>query len=235
MTPAFAGLARIEMRLVVRRRSLWTALAPAYLLVLLLCATSAGLNAAQGTARVADWAVLMNMLLGLIFSATFVGTLGIKGCDGMSQICRSAPVPGWQQLALRVVGVLSVTLPTLVVLVMLGLWLGITERSWNSLLAAPMAFLTITVPGALIILGLDAVFEWLLPVAFARITAVVVWGWAAFFDTPTIPGPSLGEPSSPREVLSSPAPSSGPTSRHAATPSTSPGATSPLCSFSVSC
>lgn len=191
MNGTLAGLIGVETRVILRRRSLWIALIPAYLVVTLLAVTSPGLNTGDGAGRVADWATMFNMLLGLVFSATFVGALGVRGDDGLSQLQRSTPTAMWKQLLARVAGTLTVTLPVLAILLALGIYLGVTDGAWISVPAAVAVYLLLTLPAVILILGIAALLEALLPTAFARVGAVILWAWAALFDTPTIPGPSL--------------------------------------------
>lgn len=146
MNGTLAGLIGVETRVILRRRSLWIALIPAYLVVTLLAVTSPGLNTGDGAGRVADWATMFNMLLGLVFSATFVGALGVRGDDGLSQLQRSTPTAMWKQLLARVAGTLTVTLPVLAILLALGIYLGVTDGAWISVPAAVAVYLLLTLP-----------------------------------------------------------------------------------------
>lgn len=184
------ALARTHTKIAGRQKALWFTVIPLAGLATLLALTSA---ARPGTGDVEDLAFAAKMIAifsGIAYAAAFAGFFTTASSLGMQELEASSPVSPLALRSARVIGAFTVVItPAAIVLLAMGVAQTLNGYPW-SIPAALAVLVTIVAPAALIAMSISGVAGALLPRAFGRIVAALLWFYLVF-STPLIPLPTI--------------------------------------------
>ena len=184
------ALTGTHIKIAGRQKALWFTVIPLAGFATLLALTSA---VRPGTGDMEDLAFTAKMIAlfsGIAYSAAFAGFFTSASRLGMQELEASAPTTPLSVRSARVFGAFVVViLPAAVVLLVMGLAQTMNGHPW-SIPAAIAVLVTIVAPAALIAMSISGVAGALLPRAFGRIVAVLLWFYLVF-STPLIPLPTV--------------------------------------------
>lgn len=184
--------ARAEITMMLRSRMLWVAVAPLAALSLLLALTSprgAGLPPAS---RVADTAVMMNLLAGFGLTMAMADRLRWHRRTGLGDLLAATPGSASARMAGTLIGAATVALaPTTAALLAYGAGTAVAAGSPGSFGTALAAVVVILIPSGLLVTTFTAVAGLVLPVTIARIGAAGVWAWATVLNPRVLPIPTV--------------------------------------------
>ena len=172
----FANLVRVHSRIARRQKALWYTSIPLTLFAVLV---SFGGGRAPHTGGVEDivyTAQIVAIFVGVAYAAAFTDLLAAPARLGVGELESSVPATPMTLRAARVTG------PFAVVVVP-------AHGRWGSLPAALAVAASLVAPAVLCAMAISALAGSLLPQAFARVAAVLVWFYLVF-STPTIPVPA---------------------------------------------
>lgn len=183
------GLSRVHARMARRQKALWFTTVPLTALAALI---AIGNRSAPGTGGVEDLAFTGQMLAiftGIAYTAAFADFFTTPAKLGVHELEASAPITPVVLRLARVLGsFLIVTLPSFVVLLVMGIVQTVNGSPW-SIPGAVAVMLTVVGPAALIAMTLSGLAGAVLPSALGRIVAVVLW-FALVLSSPMIPIPT---------------------------------------------
>lgn len=184
------GIADIHSRIARRQRALWLVAIPLTGFAVFLGIISPEAPHTGGPADLAFVGQMIATFSGIAYAAAFSDFFTDPARLGIHELEAASPVRGVILRAGRVLGTFSVVVaPSFLALLILGVVQAITGDPW-SIPAAFAVVATIVGPAALIALLISGVAGTLLPRAFGRIVAVLIWFWLAF-STPLLPIPTV--------------------------------------------
>ena len=185
----FANLVRVHSRIARRQKALWYTSIPLTLFAVLV---SFGGGRAPHTGGVEDivyTAQIVAIFVGVAYAAAFTDLLAAPARLGVGELESSAPATPMTLRAARVTGPFAVVVvPPLVALLAMGA-VQAAHGGGGSLPAALAVAASLVAPAVLCAMAISALAGSLLPQAFARVAAVLVWFYLVF-STPTIPVPA---------------------------------------------
>ncbi|MGW4383342.1 hypothetical protein [Kitasatospora sp. NPDC004531] len=189
---ALAVTARYEFRMATRAKVLWFAVLPLLGIATLVLITSPRIGAEDSaTAKVAGWAVVLNLVttvgLGVALADRFVRIRGL----GLTELLESTPASTTGRMAGTLLGSLAAALaPVALLMVVAGGWFAVADRSPAALGWAVVAFLTVIVPGALLLSTFSSSAALWVPLPVARVLSALLWFWLTAFSSSVVPTPS---------------------------------------------
>lgn len=188
-----AASARCDVVMTLRSRLLWLAVAPLAALSLLLAFTShhGGASAGPG-ARVADTAVMVNLIGGLGLAMALADRFRWHRRIGLADLLAATPGSPTARLAGTLAGSAAVALvPMAAALLVFGVVTAIDTGGVRPVATALAGIVLVLVPGGLVVAALAALAGLVLPVTIARIAVAGVWGWATIFNSRVLPLPTV--------------------------------------------
>ncbi|KAA8886361.1 hypothetical protein F3087_24295 [Nocardia colli] len=190
---ALGATIRYEALLALRHRVVWLSLIPLCALIMLLGGFPRGRNRTDAIAAIGDTALLLNFLGSIGIAVALADRLAGQRRPGLRELFDATPAGG----RTRSVGILLgpwlvASVPGVLILLVMGLWLSITSSGPRPLVAAVIGLLTIVLPGSLLLTVLTNVVSLLLPSAVARVLTVPFWYWATAL-TPLVPIPTVAK------------------------------------------
>lgn len=182
-----AALFRLEVLMLIRRRSSLVVVGLIALMLLLTLTKSAG----TGTAAIANRAIGLMFFVPIGVGILLSDRLVRDRQQGLSDLLASTPVPLWRRGLMVALG--SLTGPCLIVtgtLMVISLVHAALERDPALLLSGLLVSVTVIVPGLLVVTTLSWLLGLLLPLPAARVIVVGFWLWACMLNPHVIPVPS---------------------------------------------
>lgn len=184
------SLVRITLLMFYRRKALWIASIPLALFALFLAYSSPispGLNTMQGLVFTGQ---VLAIFTSLAYAASFSNLMTAGRQTGMDELESTSPLPMAVIRSAHILGAWVICISSsLLFLVLIAVHQAINGNGKAILVALAVA-LVILAPSILIAIGISALLGALLPTIVARILAVLVWAWLAFY-TPLLPLPTL--------------------------------------------
>jgi ABC-2 type transport system permease protein len=181
-----------EFRMAARARVLWFAVLPLLVISALVLITSPRIGAEHSAAaKVAGWAVVVNLIttvgLGVALADRFVRIRGL----GLTELLEATPASTTGRMAGTLFGALAAALaPVALLMIVVGGWFTVTDRAPAALGWAVIAFLTVIVPGALLLATFSATLALWVPLPVARVLSALLWFWLTAFSSRVVPVPS---------------------------------------------
>nr|ADK32547.1 putative ABC permease [Microbispora corallina] len=184
--------ARSEITMILRSRMLWMAVAPLAALSLLLAFTSThGADVGPG-GRVADTAVMVNLLAGFGLAMAMADRFRWHRRTGLADLLAATPGSASARMAGTLTGSVAVALaPPAAALLVYAVVTAVREGSLSPVGASLASVVVILLPGGLLIAAFSALAGLVLPVTVARIGAAGVWGWATVLNSRVLPIPTV--------------------------------------------
>lgn len=173
-----------------RQKALWFTAIPLTAFAALLAIISPARPGTGGSADLAFTGTIIAIFTGIAYSAAFADFFTAPARLGMQELEASTAVPTLALRAGRVLGAFAVVVtPSLLVLLLMGISQTIGGHPW-AIPAALAVTVTIIAPAALVAMSLSGLIGALLPRAFGRIVAMLIWFYLVF-STPMLPLPTL--------------------------------------------
>ncbi|MFD7643995.1 hypothetical protein ACFV4P_25465 [Kitasatospora sp. NPDC059795] len=192
VTTAVAVTAAYEFRMATRAKVLWFAVLPLLAIATVVLATSPRIGAEDSAAaKVGGWAVVINLIttvgLGVALADRFVRIRGM----GLTELLESTPASTAGRMAGTLVGSLAAALaPVALLMVVVGGYFTVADGSPAALGWAVVAFLTVIVPGALLLSTFASTAALWVPLPVARVLSALIWFWMTAFSSNVVPTPS---------------------------------------------
>jgi ABC-2 type transport system permease protein len=187
LPPALTGALTYEFKMAARRKVLWLSVLPLLALSAFLVLTSPRPAGLPVMGKMAVWGVIINMITTLGLGVALADRFTTRGA-GLNDLLKATPTSVTARMLGTLTGSLAAALtPAATVMVLAGVGVGISSGDPVALLWAVVAFLTIILPGALMLTTFSATAGLLLPVPVARVLAVAAWFWATIFNTSLVP------------------------------------------------
>lgn len=184
------SLLRITLLTFYRRKALWIASIPLALFALFLAYASPmspGLNTMQGLVFTGQ---VLAIFTSLAYAASFSNLMTAGKRTGMDELESTSALPMAVIRSAHVLGAwVTCISSSLLFLVLIAVYQAF-HGSGEAIITALAVALVILSPSILIAMGVSALLGALLPTVPARILAVLVWAWLAFY-TPLLPLPTL--------------------------------------------
>lgn len=186
------ALCRLEILRLVRDWKVVAGLAPMLALTILLGIGNPTLTGAAPVNQIVQWAMMAVTFTGFGYCVAFVDAAPSSRDDrrGTDELLASTPCLRSVHVAVRLVASLSLTLPVLVLLLVVGTIALIPGQGASALAAAVPAYVLIVLPGVLVSLALASALGAYLRPALARVLALVVWAWSILVSPGVVPIPS---------------------------------------------
>ena len=183
-------LVRITLLMFYRRKALWIASIPLALFALFLAYASPmspGLNTIQGLVFTGQ---VLAIFTSLAYAASFSNLMTAGRRTGMDELESTSPLPMAAIRSAHVLGAWVICISSsLLFLVLIAVYQTFRGNGMAMLAALAVVFVILS-PSMLIAMGISALLGALLPTIVARILAVLIWAWLAFY-TPLLPLPTL--------------------------------------------
>ena len=184
------SLVRITLLMFYRRKALWIASIPLALFALFLAYASPMSPGFSNTDGLVFTGQVLAMFTPLAYAASFSDLMTAGRRTGMDELESTSPLPMAVIRSAHVLGAWVICISSsLLFLVLIAVHQAI-HGNGKAILVAPAVALVILSPSMLIAMGISALLGALLPTIVARILAVLVWAWLAFY-TPLLPIPTL--------------------------------------------
>lgn len=184
--------ARYEITMMLRSRMLWLAVIPLAGLSLLLAFTSQRGGAIGPSGKVADVAIMVNLVGGLGLAVAMADRFRWHRRAGLADLLTTTPGSSTARLTGMLAGSVAVALAPLAgVVLVYGIATGVSERSPAAVGSAFASVVLILVPGALLVSALAGLAGVVMPVTAARIGVAGLWGWATIFNNRVVPIPTV--------------------------------------------
>lgn len=184
------NIAATHATIVRRQKAIWFVLIPLVLFALLLAAVSPAAPRTGTSASLAFYAQMLALFSGIAYAAAFADFFTSTGKRGLDGLEASTPISPLRLRATRLLGTFTmILLPSLAGLLVVGVWQTVNGNPLG-IPWALLAVLVIVVPSGLIAMTLSAAVGALVPNAFGRVLAVLIWFWLVF-STPLLPLPTV--------------------------------------------
>jgi ABC-2 type transport system permease protein len=142
--------------------------------------------------KVADTAVMVNLLAGLGLSMAMADRFRWHHRSGLADLLAATPGSASARLAGTLAGSVAVALaPTAAALLVFGVATAVRAGSPGPVGTALASIVVILLPSGLMIAAFSALAGLVLPVTVARIGAAGAWAWATVLNTRVLPVPTV--------------------------------------------
>ena len=184
------SLVRITLLMFYRRKALWIASIPLAFFALFLAYASPmspGLNSIEGLVFTGQ---VLAIFTSVAYAASFSNLMTAGRRTGMNELESTSPLPMAVISSAHVLGAWVICISSSLLFLVLIAVYQTFHGSAKAILVALAVALVILSPSILIAMGVSALLGALIPTVLARILAVLVWAWLAFY-TPLLPLPTL--------------------------------------------
>lgn len=188
---AIRGTLIYEAKIASRQRIVWISVIPLLALGVLIGFTSPTLAGAVSVpARIAGWILALAVFSTFGFGVALADRFSSQRRRSQTELLDATPASLTTRMAASLFAAIGVALvPALAVTLVVGV--AYTAQYALALPVALAAFVSILVPGALLLTTLAVALGTVLPAPLARAGAVIVWGWATLLSTTLIPIPTI--------------------------------------------
>jgi ABC-2 type transport system permease protein len=183
-------IAAIHATVIRRQKALWFVVVPLVLFAMLLATVSPAAPYDGGTADIAFYARMLALFCGIAYAAAFADFFTSTSKRGLDPLEASTPTAPVLLRSTRILGAFAmILLPSVVGMLAVGIGQSVSGHPFGVPWAL-LAVLVIVIPSGLTAMTLSAAIGAIVPTAFARIVAVLIWFWLVF-STPLIPLPTV--------------------------------------------
>lgn len=182
--------ARYELRMMLRKRSMWITMGGAVLLLALISAEQFGQVLRDDDARyvMASMALLLNIFLPAVYGCLLADRLIRDARLGVAPILDATPAPRMARLFGKYLGVCAaITLPVAIVFFAFAVAYTVVSGRYVALAWAVAAFAAILLPAVLFVAAFALAVPLLIPAPLFRILFVGYWFWGNAISPTAMP------------------------------------------------
>lgn len=184
------SLTGTQAKVAGRQKALWFTVIPLTGFATLLAITSPSYSATAGNTTLTYTGTVIAIFTGIAYTAAFADLFTAPNKLGMQELEASTAVHNMLVRTARVLGAFVIVIaPPLLILLITGAVQTAHGQEWAIPVATGVT-VTIVAPAALIAMGTSALMGAVLPRAFARIVAMLIW-FLLVFSSPLVPLPTL--------------------------------------------